>query len=125
VFYCNWLGKKIGLVCWSYYFFNLLFLFSNLVILQLLTVLNTLSTAIVDIIPCTSLVGGLNDKKVEFGSRGRQNLQNIIIDLRSGSVGYSIKHTFFLFFFLALHVLGVDEFAVHVVRQCIYWVFQF
>jgi hypothetical protein len=52
--------------------------FSDFVIL--LTVLNTLSTAIVDIIiPCTSLVGGFNDEKVEFGSRGRQNLQDIII----------------------------------------------
>jgi hypothetical protein len=44
-----------------------------------LTVLNTLSTAIDDIIPYTSLVGGFDDKKVEFGSGGRQNFQDIII----------------------------------------------
>jgi hypothetical protein len=41
--------------------------------LYLLTVLNTLSTAIDD-----ALVGGLNDKKVEFGSRGKQHFQDII-----------------------------------------------
>jgi hypothetical protein len=38
----------------------------------------TLSTDIDDIIPYTFLDGGLNDKKFDFGSRGRQNLQNII-----------------------------------------------
>jgi hypothetical protein len=46
--------------------------------LYLLTVLNTLSTYIDDIIPYTSLVGGLNDKKVEFGARGKRNFQNVI-----------------------------------------------
>jgi hypothetical protein len=47
------------------------------IFLYLLTVLNTFSTAIDSIIPCTSLVGGLNDKKVMFGSRGRQDFQDI------------------------------------------------
>jgi hypothetical protein len=45
---------------------------------NLLTVLNTLSTAIDDIIPYTSLVGGLNDKNFEFGSRGMENFQDDI-----------------------------------------------
>jgi hypothetical protein len=48
--------------------------------LYLLTVLNTLSTDTDDTISYTSLVGGLhvNNKKVEFDSRGRRKVQNII-----------------------------------------------
>jgi hypothetical protein len=46
--------------------------------LYLLAVLITLSTAIGDINPYTSLVCGINDKKVEFGFRGKQDFQNII-----------------------------------------------
>jgi hypothetical protein len=38
-----------------------------------LTVLNTLSPDIDDIIPCT----WVNDKRVEYGSRGRRNFQKI------------------------------------------------
>jgi hypothetical protein len=53
-----------------------------------MTVLNTLSTGVNDIIPYISLVGGLNDKKVEFGSRGRQNFQDTInFRVKSSRVG--------------------------------------
>jgi hypothetical protein len=53
------------------------------IFLYLLTVLNTLST----IIDAISLVGGLIDKKVTFGSRGRQDFQDINFPIKSFRVG--------------------------------------
>jgi hypothetical protein len=97
--------KRIGLVNWIFlFFFFFFFSLVSVIFLYLLTVLNTLSTAIDDIIPYTSLVSGLNDKKVECCSRGRKKFEDIINfpkvlgSKRKNRVGQGQNtHTFFFF----------------------------